>query len=117
MVGLSENVTNEMKQQFDGMLTLYAMRCDNMTRNIRLVKHALDSKENEKHQQKLDEQNKIEKCLYDLQLGVRIMKQTFNHEMMSNLKHSIKTYQDEYQQFQGTISKAFTLTTANIPKH
>ena len=111
IMSLSENVTNEIKQQFDGMLSLYTMRCDNITQNIRLIKHAMQSKKNEENQCKKEQQNKIEKYLYDLQFAIKIIKDTFKNEIIHNFKHSMKEYQEEYEQFQATICKAFVLTT------
>merc|ERR1712157_647647 len=68
----SEITMSEMSHQFDARFTLYEMRCDGVSRNIRLIKHALDSKQNDENQQKLNKQNLIEASLYDLQFKMRI---------------------------------------------
>jgi len=111
MVGLSENVSNELQQRFDGMVSLFAMRCDNAARKLRLIKHVLTNKQNELSQSTLEQRNKMEEQLYRLQYTVKVLKDTFKKQLMSNIQHVLKSYREEYEQHQCTISKAFILTT------
>eukprot|EP01083_Nonionella_stella_P230348 814350_1 len=109
MSDVSDHIINGMAQRFDERCTLFDMRCDGASRNIQLIKHALDTRQNEDKQLQLEERQKMEKHFYDLQFVAKVTVTTFKKEMMVNIRHVMQCYKEEYDETQTTVAKTFAL--------
>ena len=110
IVEFTESVTSEFTQRVDSIVALLDLRCDGVSRSVRLVKHALESKNNDETQIRLEAQNSMQHTMCNLQFAMKVLRDTFQHEMMGNIGHLLAGYQEEFEHFKSTIHRAFTLT-------
>ncbi len=62
LMGMCNGIINDMKERFDSKLWLYEMRCDEIGRNVRLIKYGFDNKKSNRNKMELYKKNEIEQC-------------------------------------------------------